>query len=88
MGAEAAEVNTNALGGFTDLLTLLTEEVQSEQEFKLNPKWRVERRNDRKPPGFAIFQRGKPVYLGYIGYHSKGNKPDGFPTYSQLTGRS
>ena len=71
-----------------DLLTLQTEEVKDDQYIEIKASWRVERRNDRNPPGFAIYQRGKPVYIGYIGYYSKSQKPEGFPTYSQLAGRS
>jgi hypothetical protein len=59
--------------------------VETEKEARFNPKWRVEPRNDRTPPGFVIMQRGKPVYVGYIGYNSKSKKPEGFPTYSQLS---
>jgi hypothetical protein len=71
-----------------DLLSLPTEEVRTEEDVKIKSSWRVERRNDRNPPGFAIYQRGKPVYIGYIGYYSKSTKPEGFPSYSQLAGRS
>jgi hypothetical protein len=59
-------------------------ELVDEKEAALNPKWRVEKRNDRNPPGFAIYQRGKPVYIGYVGYYSRA-KPEGFPTYAQLS---
>jgi hypothetical protein len=76
------------LGDLDGLLATETEAVEDDQEVKVNPQWRVERRNDRNPPGFAIYQRGKPVYIGYVGYNSKGPKPDGFPTYNQLAGRS
>ncbi len=76
------------LGNLPDLLTLTQEQVTHDEKFQLNHRWRLERRNDRNPPGFAIFQRGKPVYIGYIGYYSRSQKPEGFPTYSQLTGRS
>lgn len=72
-----------------DLSALPTEKVQDEKDFKINPKWRVERRNDRNPPGFAIYQRGKPVYIGYIGYYSNPeDKPAGFPSYASLARRS
>jgi hypothetical protein len=70
-----------------DLLTQATEQVRKEENVKIKSSWRIERRNDRNPPGFAIFQRGKPVYVGYVGYHSKGEKPEGFPTYDQLAGQ-
>jgi len=45
------------------------ESAEEEQEIILGGiNWRLERRNDRNPPGFAIFQRGgEKVYLGYIG---------------------
>jgi hypothetical protein len=79
---------SNELGDFDDLLTLEMEKVKHDQRLEINPRWRVERRNDRNPPGFAIYQRGKPVYIGYIGYYSRSQKPEGFPTYSQLAGRS
>lgn len=85
---DLTEESANALGKFDDLLVLELESVEDEQKIEINPRWRVERRNDRNPPGFAIYQRGKPVYVGYIGYYSKGEKPEGFPSYNQLAGRS
>jgi hypothetical protein len=43
------------------------EEAQETQDILTGGvSWRLERRNDRNPPGYAIFQRGKKVYLGYI----------------------
>jgi FKBP-type peptidyl-prolyl cis-trans isomerase 2 len=46
----------------------LTEiEEASREALVKGHSWRLERRNDRTPPGFAIYQRGKPIYLGYIG---------------------
>ena len=71
-----------------DFLTLQTEEVQSDTKTEIKAEWRVERRGNRNPPGFAIFKRGKIVYVGYVGYHSRTQKPEGFPTYSQLAGKS
>jgi hypothetical protein len=68
------------------LLTLPTEKVFNDQETNIKSGWRVERRNDRTPTGYAIYQRGKPVYIGYVGFNSP-PKPD-FPTYSQLVSKS
>jgi hypothetical protein len=77
----------NALG---DIEKEEIENVEEENQISISAAWRVERRNDRNPPGFAIFERGinprtqKPKYIGYVGYYSKSKKPEGFPTYNQL----
>jgi hypothetical protein len=43
-------------------------EAEQEQELLSSIGWRLEVRNDRTPPGFAIFRRGgEKKYLGYIG---------------------
>jgi hypothetical protein len=73
----------NALG--ENFLTLPTEEVSHDSRFEIRSDWRIERRNDRKPVGYAIFKRGKPVYIGYVGFHSK--PKDGFPTYEEISSR-
>jgi len=66
------------------LLTLPTDEVISDEGAKLDPNWRLESRNDRTPPGFAIMKRGKKKeYIGYVGYYSP--KKEQFPTYQELT---
>jgi len=67
--------------------------VLDDRPDKIKSEWRAERRNDRTPPGFAIYQRGvnpitkKPPYIGYIGYFSP-EKPNLPATYGQLSGRS
>jgi hypothetical protein len=45
------------------------EEADQMQEILLDSiEWRLERRHDRNPPGYAIFQRGgEKKYLGYLG---------------------
>lgn len=74
------------LGDLTSLLTLETERLQDDEEANIRSSWRVERRNDRHPTGYAIYQRGKPVYIGYVGFNSP-PKPE-FPSYSQLVRKS
>jgi hypothetical protein len=49
-----------------DLSILPTERVLAEKSIKILPTLRVERRGDRFPIGWAFYQRGKPVYVGYI----------------------
>jgi Meiotically Up-regulated Gene 113 (MUG113) protein len=64
------------LGGIPSAVSPTAEEEEVEEAEQLQEtddilggiKWRLERRNDRNPPGFAIFQRGgDKVYLGYVG---------------------
>jgi hypothetical protein len=45
------------------------EEIQETEDILTGGvSWRLERRNDRTPPGYAILQRGRgKKYLGYVG---------------------
>jgi hypothetical protein len=59
------------------------EETQETQDILVGGvSWRLERRNDRNPPGYAIYQRGRKVYLGYVGMRSLSD-PD-HPTVEEI----
>lgn len=61
------------LNGVVDevMPTVAEEEIavaEQEQELMGGVSWRLERRPDRNPPGFAVYKRGKEKkYLAYIG---------------------
>lgn len=50
-----------------------TDFEEEEKELDGEIFWRLERRNDRNPPGFAVMQRGTKKYLGYVSAHSLKN---------------
>lgn len=84
----------NLLGGvriFDGEIAVLTQEAISDAEEAEETQdillggisWRLETRNDRNPPGYAIFRRGADKkYLGYIGM--KNLKDPQHPTVEEI----
>jgi hypothetical protein len=67
-------------------LSLVDEEVEDEKA-EIRSEWRLERRGNRTPVGYAIYKRGidkstgKPPYIGYVGYNSPPKQ--GLPSYGE-----
>lgn len=65
VGKSVGRPQKSETGSF-DFSCLAEEKVADDFPAVLHSSLRIERRNDRNPPGYAIYQRGKPVYVGYI----------------------